>query len=254
MSRDEELATEALPMFHFSPRVLVQSSIACVCFLAASSQVQAQAILANPSLNANPSSKSAWHDTVPNKLISAKVHDGTLTIDGMIAKMELNYDIDHASYMYFFVPGVGTAVVSLSPMPDSVKVKNAFDGSTLAFTAAGHSFELTSQEELLGKNDAYVRFDASTIALARTPRMGFGKTLQSPYAWPLSTGPEVDKHAHLVIPPALPSSMMPAVKAPKDAKASPSAAPTTAAPAAPPATATASVAQPAVAPQSAQQQ
>jgi len=240
-------------MFHFSPRVLVQSSIACVCFLAASSQVQAQALLANTSINSNPSSKSAWHDTVPGKRISAKVHDGTLTIDGMIAKMQLNYDIDNASYMYFFVPGVGTAVVSLSPLADSVKVKNAFDGSKLAFTANGHSFELTSQEDLLGKSDAYVHLDASTVALARMPQMGFGKTLQPPYAWPLSSAPSADKQAHLVVPPSVPANMLPAIKAPKsDAHSTPSATPAPA-PVVAAAPATASAPQP-IAPQSAQQQ
>jgi hypothetical protein len=208
----------------------VQSSIACVCFLAASSQIQAQALLANSSTNSNPSSKSAWHDSVPDKLISAKVHDGILTVDGMIAKVQLNYDIDDASYMYFFVPGVGTAVVSLSPLPDSVKVKNAFDGSKLAFTADGHSFELTAQGDILNrdKSDVYVHFDGSTVALARSPRMGFGKTLQPPYSWPLSTAPAVDKQAHLVEPPAVPASMMPAMKPAKDAKSKPSAAPASA--------------------------
>jgi hypothetical protein len=233
----------------------VQSSIACVCFLAASSQVQAQAILANPSINSNPSSKTAWHDTVPDKLISAKVHDGMLTVDGMVAKVQLNYDIDNASYMYFFVPGVGTAVISLSPLADSVKVKNAFDGSKLAFTANGHSFELTSEGDLLGKDksDAYVHFDGSTVALARTPRMGFGKTLQPPYAWPLSTVPTADKEAHLIAPPAIPASMLPAMKAPKaDAQPTASGSPAPA-PAASPAPATAAEPQP-VAPQAAQQQ
>jgi hypothetical protein len=140
-----------------------------------------------------------------------------LTVDGMIAKVQLNYDISGASYMYFFVPGVGTAVVSLSPMSDSVKVKNAFDGTKLTFTANGHSFELASQEDLVGKTDAYVHFDTSTVALGRTPRMGFGKTLQPPYTWPLSIAPSLDKQAHLVVPPSVPASMMPAIKAPKDA-------------------------------------
>jgi hypothetical protein len=230
----------------------VQSSVACICFLAASSQIQAQALVANSSINSNPSSKSAWHDTLPSKLISARVDDGVLTIDGMIAKMQLNYDIDKASYMYFFVPGVGTAVVSLSPMSDSIKVKNVFDGSTLSFTFDGHSIELTSKGDILGsgKSDAYIHFDGSTVAIARTPRMGFGKTLQSPYVWPVSSMSADEKQSHLVDPPALPANMTQA-PAPVDK-------PTKSAAAAPvkkttPATATASVNQPAP-PQAGQQQ
>jgi hypothetical protein len=202
-------------MFHFSPRAFVQLTIAGACFLAASSQSQAQAILATSTSSTagktNLTSKS-WNDTVPGKLISAKVNDGIFAIDGMVVKVKLNYRIDKAGYMYFFVPGMGTAVVSLSPMPDSVKVKNAFDGSKLTFTAEGHRFELTSTGEIAGKNDAYIHFDHSTVALARLPRMGYGDTTQAPYEWPASRPSPMDKEAHLVQPPALPSSALPRVE------------------------------------------
>jgi hypothetical protein len=200
-------------MFHFSPRVFVQSTIAGACFLVASSQVQAQALLANPSVNTNRSTSST-REAVPAKRISGSVRDGVLTIDGMIAKVQLNYTIGDASYMYFFVPGVGTAVLSLSPLPDSIKVKNAFNGSDMSFTVDGHSFELSSQGDILGggKTDAYVHLDGATVALARTPHMGFGTTLQSPYVWPLSQAPTDDKNAHLFAPPSLPSSMVPRTK------------------------------------------
>jgi hypothetical protein len=112
--------------------------------------------------------------------------------------------------MYFFVPGVGTAVLSLSPLPDSIKVKNAFDGSNMSFTVNGHIFELASQGDILGggKTDAYVHLDGATVALSRTPHMGFGTTLQPPYVWPLSQAPSDDKRAGLVAPPALPANMV----------------------------------------------
>jgi hypothetical protein len=199
-------------MFHFSPRAFVQLTIAGACILAASSQVQAQAILATTSTTS--SSSKSWNDTVPGKLISAKVNDGIFAIDGMVVKVKLNYRIDKAGYMYFFVPGMGTAIVSLSPMPDSFKVKNAFDGSKLTFTAEGHRFELTSKDEIAGKNDAYIHFDHSTVALARLPRMGFGDTTQAPYEWPASRPSPMDKEAHLVQPPALPSSALPKIEDP----------------------------------------
>jgi hypothetical protein len=206
-------------MFHFSPRVFVQLSIAGACFLAASSQVQAQTILAtsttSTSTTANRVSRASWNDAVPSKLINAKVNDGILSIDGMIVKVKLNYRIDKVGYMYFFVPGTGTAVVSLSPMPDSFKVKNAFDGSKLAFTAEGHRFELTSKDDITGKNDAYVHFDQTTLALARTPKMGFGDTTEAPYEWPASKPSPMDKEAHLVQPPPLPASALPKIEDPK---------------------------------------
>ena len=81
---------------------------------------------------------------MPDHLISARVRDGVLTIDGMVAKVQLNYDIQRTGYMYFFVPGVGTAVVSMAPLADGVKVPDAFDGEKLAFTVDGHSVELSN--------------------------------------------------------------------------------------------------------------
>ena len=198
-------------MFHFSPRVFVQLTVAGACMLAAASQVQAQAILATTSTTSKPTTtnQKAWHDSMPSKVMSTQIRDGIFSIDGMVAKVKLNYSVEKAGYLYFFVPGMGTAIVSLSPMPDSVKVKDAFEGHKLTFSTQGHRFELTSSGEILGKNDAYVHFDTSTVALARTPSFGFGDTMQSPYVWPLSKPSALDKEAHLVAPPPIPASAMP---------------------------------------------
>jgi hypothetical protein len=154
---------------------------------------------------------------MPDHLISARVRDGVLTIDGMVAKVQLNYNIQRTGYMYFFVPGVGTAVVSMAPLADGAKVADAFDGETLAFSVDGHSVELSSGVSLLAgrkshaKADAYVRLDRSTVALSRYPRMGYGDTTASPYVWPLSN-PELaskEKVAYVVPPPPLPKSVLP---------------------------------------------
>jgi hypothetical protein len=205
-------------MFHFSPRVSFMLTVATGLSLAAAIQVHAQATLSSASTtskasNSISSSNTTWHDSVPNRLISAQVHDGVLTIDGMVAKVELNYDIQKTSYMYFFVPGMGTAVVSLAPIADAVKIKNAFDGSKLTFAAGGHTFELNNKGNLLtkdkSKTDVYVRLDRSTIAVGRYPRMGFGNTTESPYVWPLSGPAGQDKSAHFVAPPPMPASALP---------------------------------------------
>jgi hypothetical protein len=205
-------------MLHFSPRVSFMLTLATGACLAAAGQVSAQATLSSASTTSKASNSissptTTWHDTMPNRLISAQVHDGVLTIDGMVAKVELNYDIQKTGFMYFFVPGMGTAVVSLAPIADAVKVKNAFDGSKLTFAAGGHTFELNSKGNLLtkdkSKTDVYVRLDRSTIAVGRYPRMGYGNTTEPPYVWPLSGVSSKDKDAHFVAPPPMPASALP---------------------------------------------
>jgi hypothetical protein len=155
------------------------------------------------------------HDTFPEELISAHVRDGVLTIDGMVAKVQLNYEIERMGYMYFFVPGVGTAVVSLEPLAGGVKVPEAFNGDKLAFAVEGHTVELSSATNLIGKHkakaDVYVRMDHSTVALSRYPRVGYGDTTQAPYMWPMSK-PELgskEKVAYVVPPPPTPKNMLP---------------------------------------------
>jgi hypothetical protein len=127
-------------MFHFSPRVFLMLAVAPGLCLSASSQRLPQAT--SVSMSTTPRSNhtttipnAGWQESLPERLISAQVHDGILTIDGMVAKVQLNYEIQRAGYMYFFVPGVGTAVVSLAPMEDSDRVRNAIHGSVLSFDA-----------------------------------------------------------------------------------------------------------------------
>jgi hypothetical protein len=157
---------------------------------------------------------SALRDTMPDHLISAHVRDGVLTIDGMVAKVQLNYEIERTGYMYFFIPGVGTAVVSMAPLADGVKVPEAFDGDKLVFAVDGHTVELSGEGTLLakrkGKADIYVRLDHSTVALSRYPRMGYGDTTASPYVWPLSNdSSNKDKVAYVVAPPPTPKNLLP---------------------------------------------
>jgi len=174
------------------------------------------------STNLTPStSRPAWHETTPDKLISAHVHEGVLTIDGLTAKVRLNYDIHNVGYLYFFIPGTGTAIVSLVKTPDSSLEKGAFRGNTLAFSVGGHSYELTSEGPLMGgeksKTDAYVRLDRTTPSLDRYPEMGFGTTTRPPYIWPAAK-PEPKQtqqtlvEQHIVQPPPLPRDMLPRIQ------------------------------------------
>jgi hypothetical protein len=115
------------------------------------------------------STTPTWHETaVPaDKEITTKVINGVLTVDGLVAKVQLNYEIHHAGYLYIFVPGVGTAVVSRVQTYGSTKVLNAFHGSDLAFSVGGHNFELASQSPMVAaKEDAYVRLDPRAVCVA----------------------------------------------------------------------------------------
>lgn len=198
-------------MIHLSPRnTSLLVAAAGFCFTAlGQSQMRAKSV----SMSA-PGTHTAANDSdaVPNRLISAQVHDGILTIDGLVANVEMNYQIQRSGYMYFFVPGVGTAVVSLSPIPGAERVNDAIEGNVLHFDAGGHTFELTNNGNLLGKDkttDVYVRLDRSTVAVGRRPRMGFGDSATAPYAWPLSGPAEVDTTEYVVTPPPMPKSVLP---------------------------------------------
>lgn len=168
-------------------------------------------------------------DTAPTKpvheedtgLITTKIRQGVFTIDGFTGKVQLSYDIVKVPFLYFYVPGTGTAVVSLKKVPDATLVKNAFDGSTLAFDSGGHHFVLNNATPLLftkkkhkpAKVDAYVRFDATANHYASTPQMGFGYNAAEPYAWPeaMPETPAELASSHTPIAPPLPASVLPRV-------------------------------------------
>ena len=198
-------------MSQFSLKVCSALTLVAALSMVGATQVDAQA-------KAVPvdSATTAAQDTMPKNLISARVRDGVLTIDGMVAKVQLNYDIQHTGYMYFFVPGVGTAVVSMDPLVEGTKVPEAFDGEKLAFTVDGHSIELSNDgssllEKRKSKADVYVRLDRSAVAISRYPRMGYGDTSAAPYVWPLSAAQTASKEKvdYVVTPPPVPKSMLP---------------------------------------------
>ena len=92
-------------MFHFSPRNSPMLAMATVACLAAACQVQAQAMLASSSIASQPGNSTSLSDSslrnfTPDRLISAQVRDGILTIDGMVAKVQLNYTIQRDGYIY----------------------------------------------------------------------------------------------------------------------------------------------------------
>ena len=144
----------------------------------------------------------------PPKTVSVSINHGTLTVDGLIGKAALNYEIKDLKYVYFYVPGIGTTVVSNDPFPGAVEQKHAFDDKTLTVTVGEHVLQLSSDNRLLGKapESAFVLVDKSFLVPTKFPVMGYGPIRVAPYAWPGSKNNEL-KGA--VEAPPLPADLRP---------------------------------------------
>src|ERR1700722_2569678 len=144
----------------------------------------------------------------PPKTISVSITRGTLTVDGMTGKAALNYEIKDLKYIYFYVPGVGTTVVSNAPFPAAVEQKKAFDDKTLTVTVNDHIVQLTSDQRLLGKapESAYVLVDKNFTVPTKFPVMGYGPIRVAPYAWPGSKQNDQKDSAEA---PPLPADLRP---------------------------------------------
>jgi hypothetical protein len=147
----------------------------------------------------------------PPKTVSVSISRGTLTVDGLIGKAALNYEIKDLKYVYFYVPGIGTTVVSNDPFPGAVEQKRAFDDKTLTITVGEHVLQLSSENRLLGKASAsaFVLVDKSFIVPAKFPVMGYGPIRVAPYAWPGSKQNGEEKGA--IEAPPLPADLRPAL-------------------------------------------
>ena len=147
----------------------------------------------------------------PPKTIEVSISRGTLTVDGMTGKAALNYEIKDLKYVYFYVPGIGTTVVSTDPFPGAVEQKHAFDDKTLTVTVNEHTVQLSSDNRLLGKapQSAYVLVNKNFSMPTRFPVMGYGPIRVAPYAWPGSKTNEELKGE--VAPPPLPTNLRPAL-------------------------------------------
>jgi hypothetical protein len=145
----------------------------------------------------------------PPKVVSVSISRGTLTVDGMTGKAALNYEIKDLKYIYFYVPGIGTTVVSNAPFPGAVEQKKAFDDKTLTITVGEHTVQLSSEKSVLGKNpeSAFVLVDKSFVVPTKFPVVGYGPIRVAPYAWPGSKKNEDLKGA--VEAPPLPVDLRP---------------------------------------------
>jgi hypothetical protein len=160
----------------------------------------------------------------PPKTVSVSITRGILTVDGLTGKAALNYAIKDLKYIYFYVPGIGTTVVSNDPFPGAVEQKHAFDDKTLTITVGEHVVQLSSENRLLGKSpeSAFVLVDKYFLVPTKFPVMGYGPIRVAPYAWPGSKVNEdlkgaveapplpVDLRPTLLLQPCPPGQMRPA--------------------------------------------
>ncbi len=147
--------------------------------------------------------------TKPPKMTPMSVARGTFTVDGVIGKAELNYDIADLKFLYLYVPGMGVTVVSNQPFPGSKEQKDAFDGNTLTVRADDHTLQLASDKRLLDKKPepAYVLVNRDFKLPSRYPEVGYGATTKTPYSWPGSRANA--QLTGVVAPPPVPRNLQP---------------------------------------------
>ncbi len=145
----------------------------------------------------------------PPKMTPVTISRGTFTVDGMIGKAELNYDIADLKFIYLYAPFIGTVVVSNVPFEGAKEEPNAFNGTTLTVTVGDHILQVASDNKLLGKKpaSAYVLLDREFKLPSKYPVVGYGATLKAPYVWP--GGRPNTVLATTFEPPPLPPNLRP---------------------------------------------
>ncbi len=146
----------------------------------------------------------------PPKLLPVNIVHGELTVDGLIAKAGLNFQIADLKFFYIWVPGLGTAIISNEPFPGGKIQVNALDGKILTVDADGHQLQLACDQPLINGKEhkpkpisMFVSIDRSFDKGSAYPEFGYGTVLKAPYAWP---GTLVDLHPSDKAPP-LPSNL-----------------------------------------------
>jgi len=143
----------------------------------------------------------------PPKMTPVSIAQGTYTVDGVIGKAELNYDIADLKYIYLYAPGIGVVVISNENFPGAKAQDNAFNDKTLTVNVGDHTLQLYSEKRLLVKpQPAYVLVDRDFILPSKFPVMGYGDLRAAPYAWP---GAKQVQQAGVVLPPPVPVNLRP---------------------------------------------
>jgi len=148
----------------------------------------------------------------PPKMTPVSIAQGTYTVDGVIGKAELNYDIADLKYIYLYAPGIGVTVISNEPFPGAKEQPNAFNEKNLTVNVGDHTLQLYSEKRLFLKpQPAYVMVDRDFVLPSKFPVMGYGELRAPPYAWP---GAKQVKVAAVVPPPPIPVNLRPVLLMP----------------------------------------
>jgi len=149
----------------------------------------------------------------PPKMTPVSIAQGTYTVDGVIGKAELNYDIANLKYIYLYAPGIGVVVVSNEAFPGAKAQENAFSDKTLTVNVGDHTLQLYSEKRLFAKPvAAYVMVDREFVLPSKFPVMGYGELRAPPYAWPGAK--QVQVAAGPVVPPPIPVNLRPVMLMP----------------------------------------
>lgn len=158
------------------------------------------------------------HKKAEQSLLFGRVRDGVYTVDGMVAKVRLNYDVNGVSFLYLFAPGVGTAVISAENDSKAVVTSATLKENELSFSVGEHRFNLTGVALSTGKGSApahlYVHLDREAWSLNRRPMIGFGDVAAMPYQWPgaLSTVATTQPEQTEMVVPPVPASLLPSTR------------------------------------------
>ncbi len=198
--------------------IVRQSGVAALGLFCSFSALQAQThpLMAAAASNTKTAGSTSSTTIAPVRPFALDIRDGVLTVDGFVGKAGLNYSV-HEGFLYFTVPGVGTAIVAQSKFINAAPQKNAFHGNVLTLQVNGHTVELTSANAMSPNKgaEAWVAVDPLYGATRRFPEMGFGDSLQRPYVWPGSkaSAPKDGEANAAVVAPALPRSVRPKMEA-----------------------------------------
>ncbi len=113
--------------------------------------------------------------------------NGIYTVDGLTAKTTVNLQIANLHFLYLYVPGSGTAIVSEKPFLGATEQKAAFRGNTLTVLAGSRHLQLTSATRLRGTRTAFVRFVPGAGPGTRFPAVSYGDAAEVPAIWPDET-------------------------------------------------------------------
>jgi hypothetical protein len=125
----------------------------------------------------------------PPKLIPVNIVKGALTVDGLIAKADLNFQILDLKCFYIWVPGIGTTVISNYAFPGAKLQVDALVGPLLTVKVDGHQLQVAGDRDFLGGKkpkpmSLYVALDKDYEHGTIYPEMGYGDGHKAPYNWP----------------------------------------------------------------------